>query len=136
MLYEVITYKSWHLRAPRSRFVVRDAVSAIWQAKWEVLLPIAVLWGIFSGYATLVEVAGLTAVYALISEFVIHRDLTVHRDLPKILVTAAIMIGGIMIILACAMGLTSYLIYADVPTQATAWVQAGIESRWVFLLAP
>lgn len=128
-------YKSWHLQAARSHFVAREAVSAIWQAKWEVLLPIAVLCGIFSGYATLVEVAGLTAVYALISEFVVHRDLTVHRDLPKILVAAAVMIGGIMIILACAMGLTSYLIYADVPTRATAWVQGGIESRWVFLLA-
>jgi C4-dicarboxylate transporter DctM subunit len=40
-----------------------------------------------------------------------------------------------MIILACAMGLTSYLIYANVPTRAAAFVQSGIESRWVFLLA-
>jgi C4-dicarboxylate transporter, DctM subunit len=128
-------YRSWHVQGMRSRFVAREAVSAIWHAKWEMLLPIAVLWGIFSGYATLVEVAGLTAVYALILEFIIHRDLNVQRDLPKILVAAAMMVGGIMIILACAMGLTSYLIYADVPTRATAFVQAGIESRWVFLLA-
>jgi C4-dicarboxylate transporter DctM subunit len=128
-------YKSWHLQATRGRVAAREALSAIWHAKWEVLLPIAVLWGIFSGYATLVEVAGLTAVYALVSEFVVHRDLSVRRDLARILVAAAVMIGGIMIILACAMGLTSYLIYANVPTRAAAFVQSGIESRWVFLLA-
>lgn len=44
------------------------------------------------------------------------------------------MIGGIMIILAAAMGLTNYLIYAEIPTLAAEWVRSGIESRWVFLL--
>lgn len=128
-------YNGWRLRGDRGRFDAREALTAIWEAKWEVLLPIGVLFGIFSGYATLVEVAGLVATYTLVLEFVVHRELNLRRDLPRLLVEAAVMIGGIMIILACAMGLTSYLIYADVPTRATAWVQAGIESPWVFLLA-
>ncbi|MFQ5935108.1 MAG: TRAP transporter large permease subunit [Acidiferrobacterales bacterium] len=128
-------YKSWHLEAGQSRSNVREALAAIWEAKFEVLLPIGVLFGIFSGYATLVEVAGLTAVYVLITEFVIHRDISMRHDLLRILVDASVMIGGIMIILAAAMGLTSYLIYADVPTRATEWVRAGIEAQWVFLLA-
>ena len=128
-------YKSWHLRSARSEFQVSEAWSAIWHAKWEVLLPIAVLFGIFSGHATLVEVAGGAAVYALVLEFVVHRDIGVRRDLLRILVDASVMIGGIMIILAAAMGLTGYLIYADIPTQATEWVKSGITSPWVFLLA-
>jgi tripartite ATP-independent transporter DctM subunit len=128
-------YNGWTLSASRSRFNAREALSAIVEAKWEVLLPIAVLYGIFSGHATLVEVAGLVALYALVLEFVVHRDLKLGRDLARILVEAAVMIGGIMIILATAMGLTNYLIYADVPTLAAEWVQAGIESPWVFLLA-
>ncbi|MFQ5729764.1 MAG: TRAP transporter large permease subunit [Waddliaceae bacterium] len=65
-----------------------------------MLLPILILYGIFSGYATLVEVAGLTAIYTLIVEFVVHRDIKLHQDLKRILLDAAIMIGGIMIILA------------------------------------
>jgi tripartite ATP-independent transporter DctM subunit len=128
-------YNGWTLSASRSRFDAREALSAIIEAKWEVLLPIAVLYGIFSGYATLVEVAGLVALYTLVLEFVVHRDLKLGEDLARILVEAAVMIGGIMIILATAMGLTNYLIYADVPTLAAEWVQAGIESPWVFLLA-
>jgi tripartite ATP-independent transporter DctM subunit len=128
-------HNGWQLRGDRGRFDAREALTAIWEAKWEVLLPIGVLFGIFSGYATLVEVAGLVVTYTLVLEFVVHRELSLRRDLPRLLVEAGVMIGGIMIILACAMGLTSYLIYADVPTRATAWVQAGIESPWVFLLA-
>ncbi len=128
-------YKGWHLTGEHGRFDWREAKTALWVAKWEVLLPIGVLFGIFSGYATLVEVAGLTAIYSLLLVFVLHRELSWGRDLPRLLVDAAVMIGGIMIILACAMGLTSYLIYADVPDAATRWVQSGIESRWMFLLA-
>ncbi len=128
-------YRSWRVEGAGSNFDRREALAALWQAKWEVLLPVAVLVGIFSGYATLVEVAGLAAVYTLVTEFIIHRHLNVRRDLPRILVEAAIMIGGIMIILACAMGLTSYLIYAEIPTRAADWVQGAVASPWLFLLA-
>lgn len=128
-------YKGWRLTGEHSRFDWREAWTALWEAKWEVLLPVGVLYGIFSGHATLVEVAGLTATYSLLLAFVVQRELSWRHDLPRLLVDAAVMIGGIMIILACAMGLTSYLIYADVPRAATQWVQSGIQAQWVFLLA-
>ena len=47
----------------------------------------------------------------------------------------AILVGGIKIILASAMGLTSYLIYADVPAMAADFIQSVTNSPWVFLLA-
>ena len=43
--------------------------------------------------------------------------------------------GGVFIILGCAMGLTNYVVDAQIPTLATQWVQAHIHSRVVFLLA-
>ena len=45
------------------------------------------------------------------------------------------MVGGIKIILASAMGLTSYLIFADVPSMAADYIQSVTSSPWVFLLA-
>jgi tripartite ATP-independent transporter DctM subunit len=128
-------YSGWTITGDSRRFNLREALAAVWEAKWEVLLPIAILFGIFSGIFTLVEVAAATAFYTLFFELIVHRDISVRRDLLRILVEAAVMIGGIMIILATAMGLTNYLIYADVPTSAAEWVRAGIESKWVFLLA-
>ena len=93
------------------------------------------LYGIFSGIATLVEIAAAAACYTLVTEFVVHRDLKISVDLVKILKECAVMVGGIMIIVVSAMGLTSYLIFADVPTIAADWVQTVTDSPWIFLLA-
>jgi tripartite ATP-independent transporter DctM subunit len=65
----------------------------------------------------------------------VHRDLSVRRDTPKVFVQCATLIGGFMIILCVAMSFTDYLILTDVPFLAVDFVQAHIESKWVFLLA-
>jgi tripartite ATP-independent transporter DctM subunit len=120
--------------AARHRFEAREAAAALGAAKWELMLPPAILIAIFSGVTTLVEAASLSVAYALFVEFVIHHELDVRRDLPRVLVACGVLIGGIMIILAAAMGLANYLVYADVPTAAAAWIESAVESRWLFLL--
>ena len=122
-------------QAPRSRFDPREATAALWESKWEVMLPVIVVGGIFGGFGTLIEAAAITAVYALIVETVVHRDLHLTRDLPRVLVDCVTLIGGFLMILSVAMGLTNYLVDAQVPMKAAAWVTAHIESRTLFLLA-
>ncbi len=128
-------YKARSTKEKKTNFDLLIALRALWESKWDVLLPVAVLYGIFSGRATLVEVAAAAAAYALVVEFVVHRDLKIRNDLAEIFKECAIMVGGIMIILASAMGLTSYLIYADVPSLAAEMIQSVTNSPWVFLLA-
>jgi len=128
-------YKAGSTKTKKQHFELRTAVRALAESKWEILLPIGVLYGIFSGKATLVEVAAVAAAYALFIEFAVHRDLKVSVDLVGIFRECAIMVGGIMIILASAMGLTSYLIYADVPYMAAELIQSVTRSPWIFLLA-
>jgi tripartite ATP-independent transporter DctM subunit len=128
-------FKARSTKTKRRHFELKAAMRALAESKWEVLLPIGVLYGIFSGIATLVEVAAVAAAYALFIEFVVHRDLKISADLVGIFQECAIMVGGIMIILASAMGLTSYLIYADVPYIAAELIQSVTSSPWVFLLA-
>ena len=123
------------LRAERRKFEPAEALHALWASKWEVLIPIGVLYGIFSGIATLVEVAAATAAYTLLVEFCVHRDIKPGSGLSEILNECAILVGGIKIILASAMGLTSYLIYAEVPSMAADLIQSVTSSPWVFLLA-
>lgn len=118
----------------RTRFNLKEAMVALWEAKWEILLPLITLVGIFGGFATLVEAAALTALYALVAEFLLHRDLRIGQDLPRIVTSAATLIGGVLIILGVALGFTSYLVDADIPTIALEWVQSYIHSPWVFLL--
>jgi tripartite ATP-independent transporter DctM subunit len=44
-------------------------------------------------------------------------------------------IGGVMLILGMALGLTNYLVDAGIPDLATEWVQSVTQNKWVFLLA-
>jgi len=118
----------------RTRFDLKEAAIALWEAKWEVLLPIITLVGIFGGFATLVEAAALTALYAFGVEFLIYRDLSIVRDLPRIVTSAATLIGGVLIILGVALGFTNYLVDADIPTAALEWIQSYIHSPLMFLL--
>jgi len=126
--------QGWQQGVNRTPFVAHEARSAMWEAKWELLLPVVVLGGIAGGYTTLVEAAAVTVLYTLIVECFIQRGLSVTNDLPRIFVECATLVGGFMIILSVALGFTNFLIIAEVPTLALEWVQTHIESPVVFLL--
>ncbi|MCB9673569.1 MAG: TRAP transporter large permease subunit [Alphaproteobacteria bacterium] len=106
----------------------------LWAAKFEVMLPVVVLFGIFGGYMTIFEAAAFTAFYAILLETVIHRDLHPINDVPRVMVETATLMGGVLVILGVALGFTSYLVDAEVPLAVRDWVQARVENRLVFIL--
>ena len=120
--------------AGRQRFDRQEAGRAIWEAKWELLLPVVVLVGIYGGFATLLEAAALTALYAFGVETFIYRDLQIIRDAPRVMAQCAILVGGVLIILGVALGFTNYLVDAEIPAKGVAWVSGAIHSPLVFLL--
>jgi len=120
--------------AARHRFRAREALASLWAAKWELAMPALVLIAMFSGLATAVEAAALTALYALVVQAFIHRDLSLKRDLPRAFAECVTIIGGVLIILGVAQGFTSYLVGAQVPATLVEWVRGHITSRLMFLL--
>jgi tripartite ATP-independent transporter DctM subunit len=120
---------------PRIAFDGREALAALWEAKGEVLLPVIVLVGLFGGFTTLVESAAVTVVYTLVIGLLVHRDLDFREGLPGGIGKCVILIGGVFTILGVAMGLTNYMVDAEVPMRAADWVQANVGSRLVFLAA-
>ena len=118
----------------RQRFDLREARGAIAEAKWELLLPVVAVVAIFGGFATLVEAAALTATYSLVVQVFIYRDIKDRAHLLKVFRRCITLIGGVLLILGVAMGFSSYLVDAQVPTRALEWVQEHIESPLVFLL--
>lgn len=136
----VLLVAGWSVReglrskVERLPFSWGEARRAAWAAKWELLLPILAVGLIFGGFATLVEAAAFTAFYALLVVTVFHREL----DFRKLFATfseCTTLLGGVLIILAVAMGLTSYLVDAEIPARILEWAQQHIESPLVFLLA-
>ena len=111
----------------------KELKTTLWNAKWEAAIPLFIFFGIFGGYATLVETAAMTAIYIFIVEVLIHKDIK-WSNLYKITLDCASLIGGVLIILGVAMGLTSYLVDAQIPMHLLEWVKSTISSKLVFLL--
>jgi tripartite ATP-independent transporter DctM subunit len=120
--------------AGRTPFSLKEAMSALWEAKWEVLLPVFVLGAFLGGIATLVESAPLAALYTLIVQRFIHRDLPAWKDVLRVMSDCVALVGSVLVILAVAAGLTNYLVNAQVPTHLIEWTQAHVHSKIVFLL--
>ena len=114
---------------------VIEMVLAVWAGKWELLLPFVILGAFFSGYATLVETAALAALYAFVVQCLVHRDVKLGKPLLAVFRQCAVLVGGVLIILVVAMGLTSWLVDAQAAQALVDLVQNNIESKIVFLLA-
>jgi C4-dicarboxylate transporter DctM subunit len=77
----------------------------------------------------------LTACYALFAQSVIHRDVSIRRDLLRVLAECVGLIGGVLVILGVAVGLTSWMVGAQVPLRLVEFTRGHIDSRFMFLLA-
>ncbi|MGE0623029.1 MAG: TRAP transporter large permease [Pseudomonadales bacterium] len=136
MLGALILYTLWHHRGgtiPRIPFSRRRLGSAIWDARWELPLPVVVLGGIYSGWFAISEAAAITAVYVTIAEVMLYREIR-WSALPKIMVDSMVMVGGILLILGVALAFTNFLIDAEVPQMLFEFMQAHVQSALGFLL--
>lgn len=120
-------------RVPLTPFRLGVACTSLWRAKLELALPLVTLGLLFSGRATLLEAAAGTVLYAFVVQVLVQRELA-WRELPRVLRECGALIGGVLILLCAAKGLSSYFVDAQVPTRLLAFVQEHVESRWVFLL--
>ncbi len=126
-------YRSVRTVVPQTKFKINEVGIAIREALWELPLPVVVLGGIYSGFFAVSEAAAITAVYVLLAETVIYRDIQL-KQLPEIMKKSMVLVGGILIILGAAMGLTNYLIDAEIPMQLLEFFKAHIENPVLFLV--
>ncbi len=120
--------------AGRTAFSLSEAGAALWQGKWELLLPVVILVVFFGGYATLVESAAVAALYAFVVQVFIHKDIKIGKELLDVMQKCAVLVGGVLIILGVAMGLTSWLVDAQIASSLVELVRENIQSKIVFLL--
>jgi tripartite ATP-independent transporter DctM subunit len=126
-------YKAIISDVPRKQFNWFEVFQALKGMIWELPLPVVVLGGIYSGYFAVSEAAAITAVYVLLIEVVIYRDIK-WQELPKVMRKSMVLVGGILIILGAALGLTNYLIDEQVPMKMMDLIKVHIESPIVFLV--
>ena len=125
--------------SPQTPFQLQDksassAWQALWSAKWEALAPVVAIGFLASGLTTPMESAALTAIYAILTQTFAHKELSPEKLFECLSQTAQI-IGGVMLIMGMALGITNYLIDQGVPDLAIDWVQSITHNKYLFLLA-
>jgi tripartite ATP-independent transporter DctM subunit len=114
-------------------FDARSSLGALKPAALELLVPVGAIVLYFTGFASLREVGALSVLYIAIVESLVKRELG-PRKLVAALGKAFPIVGGTLMIIAAARGLSFYLIDANVPDAFTTWIQAMVHSKFVFLL--
>jgi len=120
--------------ASARKFDWTEARNALWDAKWELLMPVVASFVLFSGLATPVEASAVNALYAFVIVAIIHRDMKTLRDILRVVSECGLLIGGVLLILGVSLGFTNYLVDAEIPARAVEWTTHTIHSPFVFLL--
>ncbi len=129
----VTALKSKTKTKPYREFRVEEAVKAVRESIWDILLPVIILTSFFGGITTLVETGAIAVVYTLIVQVFIHQDIKL-KGLPAVFLKTVPIIGGVLVILAVAKGLSYYIIDVEIPARLSLWVEANIHSKYLFLI--
>ena len=124
---------SVRVKIPVEPFNLREAGKALKGSILEILLPIILIAGYFSGILSLVEVSAVSAIYVFVAEVIINRDIAL-KDIPKVFYKAVPIIGGILSIIAMAKALSYAIIDSQIPENFAYWMREAVESKYVFLL--
>ncbi|MEK6624491.1 MAG: TRAP transporter large permease subunit [Bdellovibrionota bacterium] len=135
----VIILSAWSIKNGRfdgshKKFEMKEAISAMRSCIWEALLPVFVLVGIYGGFTTPSEAAAITAFYILIVECFIYKDVHLFKDIPRVVMDSMSLVGAILLILCCALGLTNYLVDEEVPMIIMDWMRKFLTDKYSFLL--
>jgi len=136
MIVLLTIYAIWSSRGEVIKlpsFTSADARAALWDAKWELPLPVIVLGGIYTGIFAVSEAAAVTATYVVIVETLIRGEVPLKR-LPEVIRESMVMVGGIMLILGVSLAFTNFLIDSEVPQALFEWIQTYVSSKLTFLM--
>lgn len=133
-------FVGYRAKVPRHSWDGREAWESFWDAKWELLVPVVVLVGIYGGYVTVAEASAVAALYVLIIEVFLTGDIDLfgapeeENSLFNVIRESMALVGAILMILGVAMGLTNYLVQEQVPMEILDFMQHYIESPIAFLI--
>lgn len=117
----------------RTPFSLRETAISVKHSSAELLLPLAIIVGYFSGFFSLIETAAFTALYAFVLEVFVRKDYTARKAMGIIL-KAIPVAGGVLVIIGAAKGLAYFMIDAGIPFMLTDLVVSFVHSKYVFLL--
>ena len=102
-------------------------------AGWALLLPVIILGGIFSGWVTATEGAGLAVVAAIVIGGVVYRELD-WTQLRQAMLEGGQQTAVVMLLVAASALLGDYLTEVRVPQRVAEGIMGLTDARWAILL--
>lgn len=121
-------------KVPRVKFNGRDALRALWEAKWELPIPFFLLYVIATMTMQIPDTAAFTVVYVIIVECFIYKDVKLSKLIP-VARESMTLVGAIFGILVASQALTSYFGSAEIPQALNSYLARYVHSKYTFLLA-
>ncbi len=115
------------------KFSAKKALSAIWEAKWSILMPVIILGGIYSGVFTPTEAAVVAIVYGIIVGVFINKELKL-KNLLNLLDANTSFVGGLMITFSVAGALSALFSMLGIPAALTSALLAISSDKLVLLM--
>ncbi len=107
-----------NIRSNESAPAKREALKAIYDAKWALINPIIILGGIYAGIFTPTEAASVAALYAFVCGYFFHRELN-FKKVFKAIATSCSTTATTMVILGCASAFTKIIMVEQIPALIT-----------------
>jgi C4-dicarboxylate transporter DctM subunit len=128
-----------YIQAVRYDFPVEEKfqLSRVWttlkEASWAFLLPVIILGGIFGGFVTATEGAGLAVAAALFISIVIYRELDL-RALRRACVDGAVQTAVVMLLVAASALIGTFLTEAQLPQTLAQSITSLTKDPYLILL--
>jgi len=128
-----------YIQAVRHNFPVEEKfqLSRVWktfkEAAWAFLLPIIILGGIFGGFVTATEGAGVAVAAALFISGFVYRDLR-WRELRKACIDGGVQTAVVMLLVAASALIGTFLTEAQVPQALAHGITNITDNKYVVLL--
>ena len=128
-----------YVQAVRYDFPVEEKfqLSRVWktlkEASWAFLLPVIILGGIFGGFVTATEGAGLAVAAALFISIVIYRELDL-KALYKACIDGAVQTAVVMLLVAASALIGTFLTEAQLPQALARSITSFTTDKYLVLL--
>ena len=132
LLYVYFYSKKMGWKGEDQVYTGSQKLRALWDAKWAFVNPIIILGGIYGGFFTPTEAAGVAAVYAFFCGVVIYRELNFVR-LWNSIGKACLTTGAVMIILGAATAFARLLTIEQIPMILANWMLGLTDNRILML---
>jgi len=116
---------------PRGKWDSGEVLASLKSGILSVFMPLIILGGIYTGFFTATEAAGVAVVYAVLVEFLIHREMKVSQ-VPKVFFDTAGMLGALFLILLLAVSLNKFMTYQEIPQKLVENLSTVISSKMTF----